>query len=63
MKKTISLGVACSAALLLMPAASGGQDSGSAAGPSWFSGTSTGTPIVFDPTIEYEPGVWMDALS
>ena len=61
MRRSVSLSLACSAALLLVPAAASGQDAEAPSGPSWFTGTSTGAPIVFDPTTEYEPGVWMDA--
>ena len=61
MRRSVSLSLACSAALLLVPAATSGQDAEAPSGPSWFTGTSTGAPIVFDPTTEYEPGVWMDA--
>ena len=61
MSKPINLSIACAAALLLVPAATSGQDAATPSGPGWFTGTSTGAPIVFDPTFEYEPGVWMDA--
>ena len=38
-----------------------GQDEALPSGPAWFTGTSTGQPIVFEPTLEIEPGVWLDA--
>ena len=38
-----------------------GQDEAAPSGPAWFTGTSTGQPIVFEPAFEIEPGVWMDA--
>jgi hypothetical protein len=54
--------LAASAALVAVAAlGAAGQDEQVPSGPAWFSGTSTGQPIVFDPITAFEPGVWMDA--
>ncbi len=61
MKRPLRVLAAGATMVALGAVGAAGQDEALPSGPAWFTGTSTGQPIVFEPTVEFEPGVWMDA--